>query len=128
VDPNLLRLAGDALNGVTCASSKITIASALPDSDPQKAGLMHFIADFQTKYGRGPSMFAGNGADSLKMLSAAIQKGGTSAQKIRDEIEGFKNFIGLNYVFSYAADNHFGVQSSSLALMTVRDLKFVPIS
>jgi branched-chain amino acid transport system substrate-binding protein len=125
VDPNLLRLAGEAINGVTCASSKITIAQELPDSDPQKAGLTRFIADFQGKYGRGPSMFAGNGADSLRMLAAAIQKAGTSAQKIRDELEGLKNFVGLNYVFTYAPNNHFGVEASSLALMTVRDLKFV---
>lgn len=128
VDPNLLRLAGEALNGITCASSKITIAQALPDSDPQKAGLLRFIGDFQAKYGRGPSMFAGNGADSLRMLAAAIQRGGTSAQKIRDDLESLKNFVGLNYVFSYAPDNHFGVEASSLALMTVRDLKFAPIA
>jgi branched-chain amino acid transport system substrate-binding protein len=127
VDPNLLRLAGEALNGIVCASSKIAIAQQLPDSDPQKVGLLRFIADFQTKYGRGPSMFAGNGADSLRILAAAIQKVGTNTQKIRDEIENLKNFVGLNYVFSYSPQNHFGVEASSLSLMTVRDLKFFPV-
>jgi branched-chain amino acid transport system substrate-binding protein len=126
VDPNLLRLAGEAINGIVCASSKIAIAQYLPDSDPQKAGLVRFIADFHAKYGRDPSMFAGNGADSLRMLAAAIQKGGTSAQKIRDELEGLKNFVGLNYMFSYSPQNHFGVQASSLAMMTVREQRFVP--
>ena len=128
VDPNLLRLAGEALNGITCASSKITVAQDLPDSDPQKPGLVRFIADFQAKYGRSPSMFAGNGADSLRMLAAAIGKAGTSAQKIRDELESLKNFVGLNYVFSYSPTNHFGVEASSLALMTVRDLKFARLA
>jgi branched-chain amino acid transport system substrate-binding protein len=127
VDPNLLRLAGEALNGIVCASSKIAVAQYLPDSDPQKADLLRFIADFQAKYGRAPSMFAGNGADSLRMLAVAISKAGTQAQKIRGELEGLKNFVGLNYMFSYSPQNHFGVEASSLVLMTVRDLKFYPI-
>jgi len=126
VDPNLLRLAGDAINGIVCASSKIAIAQDLPDNDPQRAGLLQFIADFHAKHGRNPSMFAGNGADSLKMLADSIRNGGTSAEKIRDNLEGLKNFVGLNYMFSYSPQNHFGVESTSLAMMTVKDQKFVP--
>lgn len=126
VDPNLLRLAGDAINGIVCASSKIAIAQNLSNNDPQKAGLIQFIADFQAKYGRNPSMFAGNGADSLNMLAEAIRKGDTSADKIRENLEALKNFVGLNYMFSYSPQNHFGVEAASLAVMTVEDQKFMP--
>lgn len=127
VDPNLLRLAGEALNGIICASSKIGLAQYLPDSDPQKAGLSRFIADFQAKHGRAPSTFAGNGADAVMMLAAAIRKAGVSPRKIRDELESLNNHVGLNYVYSYSPQNHFGVEGASLAITTVRDLKFVPL-
>ena len=36
-DPNLHRLAGDAVNGVIFAASKLSIWEQLPDTDPQKA-------------------------------------------------------------------------------------------
>ena len=126
VDPNLLRLAGDAVNGVTCASSKIAIARYLPESDPQKPGLLQFIVDFNKKFGSNPSMFAGNGADALRMIAAAIKQNGTAPQKIRDGLEGLNNFVGLNYMFTYSPTDHFGAQPSSLAMMTVKDQKFVP--
>jgi branched-chain amino acid transport system substrate-binding protein len=71
-------------------------------------------------------MFAGNGADALRMLVAAIRMGDTSQQKIRDNLEGLKSFVGLNYMFSYSPQNHFGVEASSLAMMTVKEQKFVP--
>ncbi|MFM9887780.1 MAG: ABC transporter substrate-binding protein [Burkholderiales bacterium] len=129
VDPNLARLAGDAINGIVCASSKIAIWQHLPDSDPQKAGLKSFVDGFQAKFNRAPSMFAGNGADSLLLVTKAIEKaGGTDPQKIRNALEEMKNVVGLNYVFSYSPDNHMGIEAASLGLMTIKDQKFVPIA
>ena len=35
-DPNLIKLAGDAANGIVFPTSKIAVVDQLPDSDPQK--------------------------------------------------------------------------------------------
>ena len=75
-DPNLIKLGGNAANGIIFPTSKIAVVDDLPDSDPQKKVTANFVKKFNAKYGRGPATFAGNGYDSMMMLAAAIRRAG----------------------------------------------------
>ncbi len=50
-----------------------------------------FIAAYQKEYGTAPNVFAALGYDAGKMLIDAIQRGGDSAEKIRDNLENIQN-------------------------------------
>ena len=63
-DPNIVKLAGPAAEGIKFPSSKNYVADNLPDGDPQKPVVTKFNAAFQKKYGKPPASFAGNGYDS----------------------------------------------------------------
>jgi len=125
-DPNLLRLAGEAVNGVLFAASKLSIWDQLPDSDPQKALFKRFVTDFHAKYKRDPSGFAGNGYDSVEIFKTVISRAGTEPAKLRDAMEQLKGMPGVTATFSYSPTDHYGIQPSTLTMQTVKNGKFAP--
>ena len=123
-DPNLIKLAGDAANGIIFPTSKIAVVDELPDSDPQKKVTANFIEKFKAKYGRGPATFAGNGYDSMMMLADAIRRAGsTDPAKIRDAFEQTTNYPGVTSVYTYSATDHYGAQPEGVALQMIGDGK-----
>jgi len=123
-DFNYLRLAGEAANEVLIPSSKIYVAGALPPSDPQRAIIERFVADYEKKYGRKPATFAGNGYDSVMILAAAIGRAGADREKIRDAIEGLRSHVGVTAVYSYSPTDHFGAHEDSVVMLQVRSGTF----
>ncbi|MBR0914391.1 ABC transporter substrate-binding protein [Bradyrhizobium japonicum] len=123
-DFNFLRLAGGAADDILIPSSKIYVTDSLKDGDPQKAVLSSFVRDYQAKYGKPPATFAGNAYDAVNMIAEAIRKVGPDRTKIRDAIEGLKDYVGVTAVYSYGADDHFGAKADSVVLLTVKDGKF----
>jgi branched-chain amino acid transport system substrate-binding protein len=124
-DFNFLRLAGDAANGVLLPSSKIYVTESLPASDPQKAVVERFVRDYEKKYGKPPATFAGNGYDAAMMIMEAIRKAGTDPVKLRDAIEGTKDYVGVTAVYAYSPSDHYGTKPESVVMLTVKDGKFV---
>lgn len=123
-DPNLIKLGGDAANGIIFPTSKLAIVDELPDSDPQKEVTKIFVSDFKAKYGRGPATFAGNGYDAMMMLAAAIKRAGsTDSAKIRDAFEQTTDYPGVTSVYTYSAKDHFGAQAVGVALHVIKDGK-----
>lgn len=123
-DPNLIKLAGDAANGIIFPTSKIAVVDDLPDSDPQKKVTANFVKKFNARYGRGPATFAGNGYDSMMMLAAAIRRaGGTDSGKIRDAIEQTTNYPGVTSVYTYSSTDHYGAKPEGVALQVIKDGK-----
>ena len=121
-DPNLIKLAGDAANGIVFPTSKIAVVDDLPASDPQKKVTENFVKKFKAKYGRGPATFAGNGYDSMMMLAAAIRRAGsTDPGKIRDAFEQTTNYPGVTSVYTYSATDHYGAQPEGVALHVIKD-------
>jgi branched-chain amino acid transport system substrate-binding protein len=123
-DPNLIRLAAEAAEGIVFPASKLYVADSLADSDPQKALTVAFIKDFTAKYNRPPATFAGNGFDAARILAAGIEQGGTDAAKMRDAIEGLKGFVGVTGIYSYSNADHFGITDVSVVMLTIRQGKF----
>ncbi|WP_244195955.1 ABC transporter substrate-binding protein [Paraburkholderia susongensis] len=123
-DFNFLRLAGDAANGVLLPSSKIYVASELPDSDPQKRVLTSFSAAYQAKYGHPPATFAGNGYDAAMLLIDAIRRAGDKPDAIRDALENVKDYVGVTARYTYGPQDHFGTRPDSVEMLTVEQGKF----
>lgn len=123
-DPNIVKLAGPAANGIKFPSSKNYVAASLPDSDPQKPVVLRFNEAFQKKYGNAPASFAGNGYDAVMILSEAIKKAGTDPKAIRAAIEGTKSHVGVTGVYTYSPSDHFGLEPQSVVLLEIKDGKF----
>ncbi len=80
----------------TAGNSAEGVIFSLPIYDPtisEKA--IEFAKKYRGKYGQEADMFAGNGYDALYIIQYAIEKGGYSAENIRNVLFNIKNFPGI---------------------------------
>jgi len=103
--------AGTAGNGVIFCAGKLPIADQLPDTDPQKAVLEQYKADFEAWYGVGKTnTFGGHAYDSLMMVVDALKAVGPDKAKIRDYVENdIVNWPGTGGVFNMSPQDHNGL-------------------
>jgi branched-chain amino acid transport system substrate-binding protein len=114
--------AGAAADGVLFPIGKLLVADQLPDSDPQKATLLQYQADYQAKFGKPPSTFGGHAWDAMMMVKGAFETVGTDSSAIRDYLEtGITNFIGISGIFNITAEDHTGIGKESLVLVQIVD-------
>jgi len=119
--------AGAALNGAYIASTKINVADTLPNSDPQKKILVHYIDAFVKGYPKDApvSIFGGFGYDSVYVLKQAIQRAkGTDGEKLRQALE-HTDYLGVTGQFRMSAGDHNGLSVFSLVLTQVENGKFI---
>jgi branched-chain amino acid transport system substrate-binding protein len=122
-------LAGAAAEGVLFPIGKLMVAKDLPDTDPQKAVLLKYAADYVAyTEGSNPSTFGGHAWDSMQMAVMALQAAGPDPVAIRDYLENIQNFAGISGVFNLSAKDHNGIGKESLVLVQIKGgtWKYVP--
>lgn len=124
-DPTYLELSGKAANGNIMPSTKLMIASQLPDEDPQKKLLLDFIDEYENvrKYGK-VSTHSGYAWDAIQIVTLAMKKAGTEPAKLRDAIEATKNYIGVSGTYNMSPADHCGLDMDSLVMIRVEDGKW----
>ena len=104
---------------------RLLVVDALGASHPQKALLGQYKSDYEAKYKEDASAFGGYAFDAMNMVAAAIKQGGNDRAKVRDAVEGLKNFAGVGGMFSFTPQDHNGLTIDSFAMLTVKDGKFI---
>jgi len=117
-------LSGEAANGVMFPCGKLLVANELPDSDPQKAVLVKYAADYKAKFSEESSTFGGHAWDAIHLIVNAMKKVGDDKIKIRDEIENTKNFVGTGGVFSFSPTDHNGLTKQGVIMVKIVDGKW----
>jgi branched-chain amino acid transport system substrate-binding protein len=114
--------AADASNGVLFPIGKLLVADQLPDSDPQKATLLQYQADYNAAFGKGPSTFGGHAWDAFWMVVNAFEAVGPDSAAIRDYLETqITDWVGISGIFNVTADDHTGIGKESLVLVEIED-------
>lgn len=117
--------AGAAAEGIIFPAGRLLIADILPDDNPQKAVLLKYRKDYESKYKEDASTFGGHAYDAFMILVKAMEKAGTDREKVRDAVENLKGFVGTGGIFNFSAKDHNGLDLSSFEMLTVKDGKFV---
>jgi len=86
-DPDVIRLAGEAANGVVYTFPAYNSAST-------NASVHNFVTAYRNAYGKDPDVYAALSYDAADLVFAAIARVGNSADKIRDYLYGVKDFQG----------------------------------
>ncbi|MCX5894475.1 MAG: ABC transporter substrate-binding protein [Proteobacteria bacterium] len=118
--------AGDAADGVLFPAGRLLVADSLPDSHPQKALLIKYKKDYETKYKGDASTFGGHALDAINLVIEALKAVGPDRAKIRDYIENKKNFVGTGGIFNFSPEDHTGLTKDAFEMITVKGGKFVP--
>ena len=126
-----LDLSGDAAEGVMFPSGKFWVANELPDTDPQKALLLDYIADFEALYGVGKAnTYGGHAFDALNMVIDALETmedGVTLSEArthIRDYIQNITSWVGTGGIYNMSPENHHGLTDDSLVMIQWIDGKW----
>lgn len=121
-----VQAAGTAAEGVIFPAGRLLMADLLPDNHPQKALLVKYTKDYESKYKETVSTFGGHGYDAFMILAKAIEVAGPDKEKVRAAIEGLKDLPGTGGVYNFSAADHNGLTMDAFEMMTVKDGKFVP--
>lgn len=124
-----ISLAPDAVEGTVLPCGKLLFTDTLPDSDPQKANLLQYIADYTAFTGGEPiSTFGGHAWDALmwagEALSSLEENADLDARRaaIRDYVETeITDWPGTGGVFNISADDHLGLDYTGLGFVKVQD-------
>ncbi len=120
-----VQAAGAAAEGIIFPAGRLLIADVLPESNAQKAVLLKYKNDYESKFKEPASTFGGHGYDAFKILCRAIGQVGTDKEKVRDAIENMQGFVGTGGIFNFSPTDHNGLGMDSFAMLTVKNGKFV---
>ncbi|MFA7381818.1 MAG: ABC transporter substrate-binding protein [Desulfurivibrionaceae bacterium] len=117
--------AGAAAEGVIFPAGRLLIADKLADKNPQKAVLVKYTKDYETKFKEEVSTFGGHAYDAFKILCRGIELAGANREKVRDAIENIKGFVGTAGIFNFSPADHNGLGFDSVTMLTVKGGNFV---
>jgi branched-chain amino acid transport system substrate-binding protein len=116
-----ISLAGDAANGVRLPAAALLVADKLPDNDPQKKVVVEYKKTYEAKTGQPVSTFGGHSYDGLMILVEAMKRAKSAdKQKVRDEIEKTKNFMGTGGVVNMTASDHLGLDLTAFRMLEIK--------
>ena len=122
-----IELAGDAAEGIILPAGKLVVYKQLPDTDPQKAVCQEFAEKYQAKFKAPESSFGGYAYDAQRLLNAALTKAGSDPAKIRDALEGTRNFVGVSGVFNMSPEDHNGLTPEAFVMVKIHNGDFALI-
>ena len=127
-DPKYIELAGAASQGDRMPATKLMIVEELPDSDPQKQGILKFIKLYKEEgYDKQfpINTHSGYAWDAIMIVADAMKKVGTDPEALRKEIESTTNYVGISGTYNITAEDHNGLDVSSMVMIQVENGKFV---
>jgi branched-chain amino acid transport system substrate-binding protein len=120
-----VKAAGPAAEGVIFPAGRLLVAETLSDKNPQKALLMNYKKEYETKYKEDVSTFGGHAYDAMLLLERGIKDaGGADKEKVRTAIENIKGLVGTAGVFTMSSSDHNGLGLDAFEMLTVKDGKF----
>ena len=87
-DPDILRLAGESAEGVVYA-----YPSYNPESNQEIVS--SFVEMYDEQYGQKPDIYAASAFDALRILAAAMNKGGFNSELIKEALFSIQDFPGV---------------------------------
>jgi branched-chain amino acid transport system substrate-binding protein len=117
-----IELAGDAAEGVRLPAAALIVAEKLPDGDPQKAVVVSYKKSYEARFKEDVSTFGGHAYDGLNILIEAIKRAGSlDRQKIRDEIEKSKGFMGTAGLVNMSPGDNMGLDLTAFRMLEIRN-------
>ena len=129
-DPTYIELAGKASEGDRMPATKLMVADALPDSDPQKKVITEFIRLYQDVYKYDKQFpintHSGYAWDAITIVANAMKKAGTDPKALRAAIEETKGYVGISGIYNLTPEDHNGLGVDSMVMVQVKGSKFGP--
>ena len=119
---SFIELAGPAADGVRLPAAALLVGDKLPDTDPQKKIVVDYKQTYETSTKLPVSTFGGHAYDGLYILVDAMKRANsTNADKVRDEIEKTKGFVGTGGIVNMSPADHLGLDLSAFRMLEIKN-------
>jgi branched-chain amino acid transport system substrate-binding protein len=118
---SFIELAGPAADGVRLPAAALLVGDKLPDTDPQKKLVVDYKQTYEASTKQPVSTFGGHAYDGLYILVDAMKRANsTDSDKLRDEIEKTKGFIGTGGLVTISPTDHLGLDLSAFRMLEIK--------
>jgi len=118
---SFIELAGPAADGVRLPAAALLVGDKLPDTDPQKKLVVDYKQTYEASTKQPVSTFGGHAYDGLYILVDAMKRANsTDSDKLRDEIEKTKGFIGTGGIVTMSPTDHLGLDLSAFRMLEIK--------
>ncbi|MCC2650646.1 MAG: transporter substrate-binding protein [Microvirga sp.] len=118
---SFIDLAGAAAEGVRLPAAALLVGDKLPESDPQKKVVTEYKQAYESATKQPVSTFGGHAYDGLFILVEAMKRANsTESEKIRDEIEKTRGFVGTGGIVNMSATDHLGLDLSAFRMLEIK--------
>ncbi len=121
-DPIYIKLAGEASEGNVMPSTKLMVATQLPEADLQKKVILEFIRLYkESQYDRQfpINTHSGYAWDAIYIVANAMKKAGTDKEKLREAIETTKGYVGISGIYTITPEDHNGLGTDSMVMVQI---------
>ncbi|MFC4174920.1 ABC transporter substrate-binding protein [Microvirga sp. GCM10011540] len=119
---SFIELAGPAAEGVRLPAAALLVGDKLPENDPQKKVVTDYKQTYESATKQPVSTFGGHAYDGLFILVEAMKRANsTDPQKIRDEIEKTKGFVGTGGIVTMSPTDHLGLDLSAFRMLEIKN-------
>jgi branched-chain amino acid transport system substrate-binding protein len=122
--PQFIELAGGAAEGAYGVVIKLDVLDELPESDPQKALLKKFKAQFEARFGFDAGGLYAEAYDNVLLIAKGLETAGDNREKLRDAVEQLKGLVGMSGIFTMSPTDHNGLTSKDLVIGQVKHGKW----
>jgi branched-chain amino acid transport system substrate-binding protein len=106
-------------------AGRLLVADVLPKSNPQKALLVKYKKDYESRYKEDASTFGGHAYDAFIILVKGIEKAkSVDKEAVRSAIEQLTGVVGTGGIFNFSATDHNGLNVDAFEMLTVTKGKF----
>jgi branched-chain amino acid transport system substrate-binding protein len=118
---SFIELAGPAADGVRLPAAALLIGDKLPEGDPQKRVVVDYKQTYEASAKQPVSTFGGHAYDGLFIMVEAMKRAKSSdSDKLRDEIEKTKGFVGTGGIVTMSPTDHLGLDLSAFRMLEIR--------
>ncbi len=127
--PDFIRLGGKRVEGAVMAASLMLVLDEIADRNPAKKVAQDYIAAYEKRYGSKPATFGANVYDAGLLLQKAVPEAARKGRPgtpefrsaLRDALEGVKDLVGTQGVYTMTPADHSGFDQRGRVLMELRD-------
>lgn len=127
---DFIRVGGKGVDGAFMTVAPVLVAEQLPESNASRKPAIDFVQRFEAKHGAGSrSLFAATAWDALLMTEQAAREAMKTGAKpgtpgfrsaLRDALEGLRDFVGAQGVFTMTPADHNGVDHRSQVMVQLQ--------
>ena len=127
--PDFIRLGGKAVEGTVMAASLMLVLGEIPNTNPSKKIALDYIAGYEKLHGTRPATFGANVFDAGLLLAHAVPEAAQKAKPgtpefrvaLRDALEGTRDLVGTQGVYTMTPQDHAGFDRRGRELMQLKD-------